>query len=253
MRMLREFSYNKVVAVSTNDDLIITCEYSGIKYSFGTLPFDALFYSNEKRKLLMYFSIIGWRVFLSALALGSLFLTLGCETPVAMQKLPKLTFVHLQPFSVNVASIEIVNQFSSKMKAPHIEHRLPTSPTTALIQWAKDRLKATGKFGKLRIFIEDASATEIRLDLDKSLKGQFTKQQSHLYKFSLRVTALLTDASGTLLGSAKATATRSATLREDISLNERQRAWFDLMDRLINDFDRQMEANLKQHLGSWLH
>ena len=200
----------------------------------------------------MYFLVIAWRIFLSALTLSSLFLTLACETPVATQKLPKITFVHLQPFNVDVASIEIVNQFSGTMKAPHIEHRLPTSPATALIQWVKDRLKATGNLGKLRIFIEDASATETRLDLDKSLKGQFTKQQSHLYKFSLRATALLTDASGTHLGSAKATATRSATIREDISLNERQRAWFDLMDRLINDFNRQMEANLKQHLGGWL-
>ena len=54
----------------------------------------------------MYFLIIGWRIFLSALTLSLLFLTLACETPVATQKLPKITFVHLQPFSVDVASIE---------------------------------------------------------------------------------------------------------------------------------------------------
>ena len=200
----------------------------------------------------MSFFIIGRRIFFFALALSSLFLTLGCETPVATQKLPKITFVHLQPFSINVASIEIVNQFSSTMKAPHIEHKVPTSPATALIQWVKDRLKATGKFGKLRLFIEDASATETKLDLDKSLKGQFTKQQSHLYKFSLRATALLTDASGVRLGSATVKATRSTTIREDISLNERQRAWFELVDQLINDFNLQMEARLNQHLGRWL-
>ena len=200
----------------------------------------------------MSFLIVGRDIVLSALTLSLLFLTLACETPVATQKLPKITFVHLQPLNVDVASIEIVNQFSSLMKAPHIEHKLPTSPAKALIQWVKDRLKATGKFGNLRVFIEDASATETQLDLDKSLKGQFTKQQSHLYKFSLRATALLTDASGIHLGSAKATATHSATIREDISLNERQRAWFELMDRLINDFNHQMEASLNQHLGRWL-
>ena len=200
----------------------------------------------------MSFFIITWRIVFSALTLSLLFLTLACETPVATQKLPKITFVHLQPFSIDVASIEIVNQFNSTLKSPHIEHRLPTSPATALVQWVKDRLKATGKVGKLRVFIEDASATETRLDLDNSLKGQFTKQQSHLYKFSLRATILLTNASGIHLGSAKATATRSTTIREDISLNERQRVWFDLVDRLINDFNRQMEANLNQHLGGWL-
>ena len=200
----------------------------------------------------MSFLIIGRHIFLSALGLSLLLLTFACETPVAMQKFPKITFVHLQPFNVNVTSIEIVNQFSSLMKAPHIELKLPTSPATALIQWVKDRLKATGKFGKLRVFIEDASATETQLDLDRSLKGQFTKQQSHLYKFSIRATALLTDASGVRLGSATATATRSTTIREDISLNERQQAWFELVDQLINDFNRQMEVSLNQHLGRWL-
>ena len=200
----------------------------------------------------MYFSIIRWRVVFSALTLSSILLTLACETPMATQKLPKITFVHHQPFNVDVASIEIVNQFSATMKAPHIEHRLPTSPATAMVQWVKDRLKATGKVGKLRVFIEDASATETQLGLDKSLKGQFTKQQSHLYKFSLRATIELTNPNGIRLGSAKAEATRSATIREDISLNERQQTWFDLVDRLINDFNRQMEANLNQHLGRWL-
>ena len=200
----------------------------------------------------MDFLIIGRRSFLLTLILSPLFFTIACESPVATQKLPKITFVHLKPFNIEVASIEVINQFSAPMKRPHIEHRLPTSPATAVIQWVRDRLKSTGQTGKLRVFIEDASVTETPLNRDSSLKGQFTRQQSHLYQLSLRVTVLLTDATGTQLGSAKAMATRSATMREDNSVNERERAWLYLVDRLINDFNQQMEVSLKQHLKNWL-
>tara|TARA_Y100001960_G_C14641941_1_gene811330 strand:- start:524 stop:1129 length:606 start_codon:yes stop_codon:yes gene_type:complete len=201
----------------------------------------------------MIFAFMGRRTFYTLLTLGSLLLSIACETPVATRELPSLTFVHLRPFKLDVASIEIVNQFKSPMTPPNIEHRLPTPPATALIRWARDRLKAVGDSNKLKIFIEEASATETPLNLDKSLKGHLTKQQSHAYSISLRATLLLTNAHGVGLASAKATATRSTTIREDLSINERERVWFNLIDRLMSDFNQQIEVSLQQHLGNWLH
>ena len=138
------------------------------------------------------------------------------------------------------------------MIPPNIEHRLPTPPATALVQWGKDRLKVVGNSNTLKVFIEDASATEIPLNRDESLKGHFTKQQSHAYSTSLRATFLLTNSYGVVIASAKATATRSTTIREDLSINERERVWFDRVDHLMSDFNRQIEVSLKQHLGNWL-
>lgn len=200
----------------------------------------------------MIFMFMGRRIFYSVLTLGSLFLTVACETPVATRELPSLTFVHLRPFKLDVASIEVVNQFKSPMTPPNIEHRLPTPPATALMQWVKDRLKATGNSGTLKVFIEDASATEIRLNRDESLKGHLTKQQSHAYSASLQATILLTNSYGVGLASAKAAATRSTTIREDLSINERERVWLNLVDRLMTDFNQQIEISLRQHLRNWL-
>ncbi len=195
---------------------------------------------------------MGRRTFYSLFTLGSLLLTVACETPVATRELPDLTFVHLHPLKLDVAAIEIVNQFKSPMTPPNIEHRLPNPPAAALVQWVKDRLKAVGNSDTLKVFIEDASATEIPLNRDKSLKGHLTKQQSHAYNTSLRATFLLTSSHGIGLASAKATAKRSTTIREDLSINDRERVWFNLVDRLMADFNQQIEVSLRQHLGNWL-
>jgi len=191
-------------------------------------------------------------VLLSGLALGATLLTQGCETPVATQRLPDITFAHLPAFKFDVANIEVVSRFKAPLKEPHIEHQLPTSPETALSQWAKDRLRAVGNSGTLRLTIEDASATETDLSRDTSFKGSFTKQQSQRYDAAVHAVLTLNDAGGRERGTATAMATRSITVREDINLNDRERTQFDLVDHLLADFNGQMEANIRQHLAPWL-
>ena len=192
------------------------------------------------------------RPLLSALVLASVFLVGACETPMATQRLPDITFAHLSVFRVDVASVEVDNRFAPPLKAPNVEHRLSTTPAKAMKQWAKDRLNPVGQSGKLRFLIEDASAVETAIGRDKSLKGHFTKQQSHRYDFAVRATLSLTDANGIERGTATAATSRSITVREDISLNEREKTWFRIVDRLLADFNSEMEANLRQHLAPWL-
>ena len=191
-------------------------------------------------------------VLLSGLALGASLLVQGCETPVETQRLPDITFAHLPVFNIAVAKIEVVSNFKAPVKEPHIEHRLPTSPETALRQWAKDRLKPAGDSGTLRVLIEDASATVTDLSRDTSFKGSFTKQQSQRYDAKVHAVLSLIDGGGHERGTATAMATRSITVREDINLNDRERTQFELVDKLLADFNGQMDANIRQHLAPWL-
>lgn len=189
---------------------------------------------------------------LAGLALGASVLMAGCETPVEMQRLPDITFAHLPAFRFDVAEIQVISRFSPPGAAPHIEQRLPVPPEKAMRQWASDRLKAVGGAGTLRFVIEDASATETALALDTSLKGQFTKQQAQRYDLAVRALLVLVDAGGTERGTATALASRSITVREDVSLNERERTLFNVVDRLLADFNSEMETNIGRHLGRWL-
>ncbi|MBT6093580.1 MAG: hypothetical protein HOH04_01780 [Rhodospirillaceae bacterium] len=191
-------------------------------------------------------------ILVGGLALCALLTLSACETPVAVQNLPDITFAHLPAIAMDVASIEIENRFSAPLAAPHVEHRLPVAPAVALAQWAKDRLKPVGETGKLKLIIEDARVTETLLTRDKSLKGNFTKQQSHRYDFAINAALVLSDANGAERGTASTATSRSITLREDLSLNDWEKTLFNATDRLLGDFNTEMEANLRRHLVNWV-
>ncbi|MEK9752998.1 MAG: hypothetical protein VW338_07275 [Rhodospirillaceae bacterium] len=191
-------------------------------------------------------------VIAAGLALGLSALTAGCETQVEIQRLPDITFAHLPPFRLDVAQIAVESRFTAPVAAPHIETRLPTSPGKALRQWTKDRLKAVGGTGALKLIIQDASATRTELPRDDSLKGKFTKQQAERYDMAVKASLVLSDGSGAERATALAQASRSISVREDVSLNDRERIQFDLVDRLLADFNTEMETSIRQHLAAWL-
>jgi len=183
---------------------------------------------------------------LAALSLG----LVACETPVQMQKFPDLTFAHLKPLKLNVAKIEVVSQYRAPLKAPNVEHLFPISPVTALKQWAKDRFRAVGRSGTARLVILNAAAIEAQLQKKTGFTATFTKQQSQRY--DLTVEARLEVANGSSRGITTAHASRFSTIREDASINNRERLWFDLTEALVGDFDKAMEENIHKHLGKWL-
>ena len=45
---------------------------------------------------------------------------------------------------------------------------------------------------------------------------------------------------------------RFTTMREDVSLNERDRIWFKEVEAMMTDFNAEMEKNVRQYLGAWL-
>ena len=186
---------------------------------------------------------------LAALALG-LALLAGCETQVPAQRLPDLTFAHLPPLNLAVQRIETTSRFVPTLRAPNVEHTFPVPPARALETWANQRLKAAGGGAQARFTILDAAVTETKLARDTSMRGTFTKQQSERYDARVEVTVEIQD--GTRRGTATAIGSRWTTVGEDVSLNERERIKFNLIEGLMKDFDAELEKNIRQHLASWL-
>jgi len=52
----------------------------------------------------------------------------ACETPPPRPTFPELTWTHLQPFSLDVAEIEITSDYAPPLAPPHVEHLFPTPP-----------------------------------------------------------------------------------------------------------------------------
>ena len=174
----------------------------------------------------------------------------ACETPVQVQKFPEMTFAHLAPISLDVASVEVVARYQPPMKAPNVDHLVPAPPIKALRRWAADRLKPIGRSGTAQLVIHVASVIETPLEQKTGLKATFTKQQAQRYDFLVEASLEVADARRR--GRAEARVTRFTTMREDVSLNERDRIWFKEVEAMMTDFNAEMEKNVRQYLGAWL-
>ena len=190
----------------------------------------------------------------TTVAVASFLALVACSTPAPTQVLPKLTFSHLAPIKFDVETVEISNLYKAPNDWAYIEDQFPTSPANAIRTWAIERLKPVGNAGSgtLRIVINQASIREHDLKLDKSFKGAFTKQQSSRYDMNIDVALELIDGAGKKVGFSAAKVDRSITTREDISLNDRDKRWFETTEKAMEDFNREMEANILQYLTGWL-
>jgi len=178
----------------------------------------------------------------------------ACSTPVPPPEHAQITFTHLAPLNLNVSRVEVKNEYRAEASGNHVEDRFPVSPATALERWATDRLKPVGgpASGVLRLIVTDASVVETGLKKDESVTGVFTHQQNLRYDLDAGGRIEIRDSTGTRVAFAAANATRSITTREDLNLNEREKIWFDTTEKLMGDFNREMERNIRQYLSAWL-
>ncbi|MEK9672612.1 MAG: hypothetical protein VW268_08925 [Rhodospirillaceae bacterium] len=189
-----------------------------------------------------------------ALCLTVMLAISACTTPDPAVTLPSVTFQHLPPLNLAVARIDVVRAYASPLKAPNIEHKMETTPTQALSVWANDRLKAVQPSGghQARLTIDTASIVETPLKRTEGIRGAFTTDQSHRYDLDLRATIEILDRNGQRIGHATARINRNRTMPENATLNELHSAWFDLMENGLQEFNKEMELNMRHFLKDWV-
>ena len=186
------------------------------------------------------------RVFLIALvALAS------CTTPPPRPTYPDIRFTDLPPLQLDVATIDVQQAYEMPYKAPNVEHLFPVPPSRALENWARDRLKAVGTAGRATFVIRVASVTETDLPVQQGLTGIFTTQPSERYDMTLRATLTITE-NGLDVHTANVTTTRSQSLLQGITPNQRDQAWYDMTKAAMADFDHQMESEIRNSFGDYL-
>ncbi|MCH8182308.1 MAG: hypothetical protein IIB66_04310 [Proteobacteria bacterium] len=176
----------------------------------------------------------------------------ACQAPVLPPPIPELTYGHLEPINLDVGRIEIVEQYVPPLKAPNVEHTFPTPPATAMRQWAKDRLRAVGEIRTARLVIKNASAIETKLKITGGLRGAFTKDQSERYDVTLDVVLEVRGEDGVAVAFANAVVTRSKTVTEGLSLDERARVFHEMTQSLMDEVNSELEKNIRQFLVQYL-
>lgn len=215
-----------------------------------TAPFRAAKFRAAKfRAAKFHVDVIDRRLFLSVALAG---LAAGCATPDPSPRFADLTFAGRNPIRLDVAKVEVVDEYRMPLKDPNVEHRAPLAPSAAAERWGRDVLQAAGTGGRAVFRVTNGSLVESNLKTTTGLKGLFTNDQSERYDATIAGRLDLYGPDGRPLGNAEADASRYQTIAESASLNDRQRLWYSLVEATANDFARTMETAIRQKLGVYI-
>ena len=181
-----------------------------------------------------------------SLAVLALFLAACAQQPNTAPFL--VDYSGLGKIPLNVGSVNIVDRSGGPLtEAPYVDSQFRPSIMEALRRWVKDRLVAQGTSGEAAFIVKEANVVGEALPTNS---GWFTREQGTKYTAHAVVEI---DAKGpTAYALATAEASRSVTLIEDPSQEEKQAAWHTLLDGLMADLNRNLEDSIHAHMGSFL-
>ena len=176
----------------------------------------------------------------------------GCAVKTTSAPEVSLTFMNRPAIHLNVGKIQVVNRYQMPLKPPLVEHLMPVAPGAGVERWAMDILRAVGSGNTAVLTIHDARVTEISLQQKPGLKALLTLDQAQRYDARLRAALEIRDVNGQQRGQVEVEVTRSQTVPENITLNQRTAVWFQMVEGLLADFAAQMELQVRKDLGTFL-
>jgi hypothetical protein len=184
--------------------------------------------------------------------LGGLALA-GCAATPPRAAFAEITFAHLPRIALDVARIEVVDEFVAPLEPPHVEREFPVKPASVVRRWVGDRIDAMGLNRTLRHVVTDASATEETLGTQGGVTGFFTNDQEKRYALALAARLEIVADDGRFVEAhVAARADGSATVAEDATLEERDRVLYRLTEQVAQALDRELEAAIRRHMSAYV-
>lgn len=178
----------------------------------------------------------------------------ACADAPPVPQFPPLSYSALGRFNFEAERIEIAQDFRPPLAPPNVEHLFAQQPVDVLRRWAGDRLAVSGRGERyLRFVITDAHVTETQLPRQTGVRATFTNEQAQRYDGRIEASLEVRQLRGNFRdGFAAATATRSRSVAENISLNDRERVWYEMVEQMMGDInaelDRQIRANMQRFM-----
>ena len=160
----------------------------------------------------------------------------GCAAPAEPPRpvFRPFDYTHLTAIRLDVAQVEVVDQWVPPRAPPHVDHRAPVEPREALRRMLADRVQAWGRQGRARAIIEEASLVEERLPRQTGIGALFSTQPAERYVLTLTARLEVEGTDGRR-GSAQATVTRTRTVLEGTSLAAREAVWYEMLRSAMDD------------------
>ena len=196
---------------------------------------------------LQYFKVL--RLAVAGLLVSFLY---ACTNAPVVEPDFVLGFEKDEPYLVDVATLEIVDQYKSPFSDPHVEHLSPISPAQAVREWVGIRFRPVGAEGRLRVTVTNASIVGKSLDTDKDFKALFISEQGAELTGTLAVTIEVLNTQEVSLAHVTVYSSASKTLAEDASLMDRDYAMFSVTNSLVKAFDLEASRQIDQYLQLFL-
>ena len=160
----------------------------------------------------------------------------ACDTPPTRHSFANLTFQDRPPVPcLDVAHFEIVRVYQAPGAAPNADHLFPQKPVDVAESWGRDVLRAVGQRGMATYTILDASAVETKLPRSTGLTQVFKTEQSDRYDLRIEVKLEVGNPLLATTGIATASVTRSQTVGENMTLNQRELVWFQMTETAMRE------------------
>ena len=128
----------------------------------------------------------------------------------------------------------------------------PVLQTLGYDVWCVDTVNFSNHpgYGGFTGSIKEAHKIQEDLKIQKGIKGIFSIDQSKRFKANVNVRLEIFRDQGKSI--ARASASRSQTLREDASPNLQSRLWYNLVELVMKSFDREMRHQINTHLKPYI-
>tara|TARA_B110000444_G_C18631601_1_gene497120 strand:- start:90 stop:683 length:594 start_codon:yes stop_codon:yes gene_type:complete len=176
----------------------------------------------------------------------------SCQTIGKLEKFPTMTFTHLSKLRLLVRDIKIIELQKNQITPPYITHQFPISPAKATRRWARDRLQIGGKKNTARLIIKIAEAKQIPLEIDKTFAGSFKNQQSDRYETEIFAKLEILNEKKEIEAGVEAKAQHFKSVAEATSLSDRRKIWYNMIEVLMNEFNKEIDKNINNNFQKYL-
>lgn len=178
----------------------------------------------------------------------------SCADVPPMPQFPQLTYSALGRFSFEAQRIEIAQDYRPPLAPPNVEHLFVQPPVDVLRRWANDRLAVSGRGDHyVRFVITDARVTETQLARESGVRATFTNEQAQRYDGRIEAAVEIRQVRGNFRdGFATATATRTRSVAENITLNDRERVWYEMVEQMMGDINAELDRQIRATMPRFL-
>ncbi len=187
------------------------------------------------------------------LSLGVALLALGsCQKIPPVEKQP-LSFKQYAPIHLAVSNVEVIHEYQSPMKPPSVEHLIPYSPAEAMEIWVKQRLRAVGLENTLQVIIKNGAVNVSQLPLKEGWREFFTGNPDKRYDAVLEVELRVYGTGGSMsLANVTAKATKSVVINENVSVQERDTIFRQMITEMMTMINAQLEKTMFMYMSNYI-